>query len=758
MKFFLRWVLPILMIASTIFGSRLNEYAFNTLEELRQLERIPMSNINALIPGEVLVSGKATPTGKPLLSAWTNKPAVYYLCIHEVERRDSDGDSYWEEERRIEDTVDFWITDASAKIRVDSKRSLGKIDWSVHQSYSHENGNNRYTEYRIEPGQQILTYAMAVESQSELVLTYLTDGQYTPIISTYTEEEERANFGSFAIIYFTIGTAIICLGVLGVAMLFRVHRTLAYLTILTIVCAFHLSQLSYNMMKRDIQNAVSRYDQQLFEAEESINEILDKYRISWQGFNQPLGIEQPHFSVLSDKEIEYIGGIRLGIAQLHHRTRQFLNAFPERLLLPFWDINVESITDPVLSEKERKTLKKAQSAVIRTQLSDFFSYLIAIVGLITCILSTRSGFDHIKTKRLVENLPSNTTKSTTYGLCELKGIIKKDENAEELRSPLTGSICCWFEYKVEERRGSGDKQYYVTIEDYEKHQPFFIEDEEGSIKCYPEDAEFTTSHFETSSKGKLTYYEWSIRENDQAYILATAKPDPKDASKLCLSKEENSDFLITNHTEQEVILSKSWTGLFCLNIAFSGLMCFLLISFATAGGFAATDFLLAAMAAPTYMIGIMMILHYNDLVFLRERVSRNIKNIDISLKKRQDLVKSLNKLTKKYLKHEKSLLTHISKLRSSLDKTMNHPKEIKEFIQTEYQVMQNLRSSLEAYPKLNGHKVTKQLMKKLSHLETEIAFMRSLYNDSASIYNARINSFPDLFFKYLFKFKPASLI
>ena len=91
-----------------------------------------------------------------------------------------------------------------------------------------------------------------------------------------------------------------------------------------------------------------------------------------------------------------------------------------------------------------------------------------------------------------------------------------------------------------------------------------------------------------------------------------------------------------------------------------------LILFGAVGSFAATDFLLAAMFAPLFLSFSMFVLMYNDLIFLRNRVKRAWANIEVSLKKRSDLIPNLEQVVKNYLSHEKGIMNSVARLRNSV--------------------------------------------------------------------------------------------
>ena len=89
------------------------------------------------------------------------------------------------------------------------------------------------------------------------------------------------------------------------------------------------------------------------------------------------------------------------------------------------------------------------------------------------------------------------------------------------------------------------------------------------------------------------------------------------------------------------------------------------------------------MFAPLFLAISMFALMYNDLIFLRNRVSRAWANIEVSLKKRSDLIPNLEQVVKSYFSHEQDVMRSVAELRSSVvgksafsptdvDKVMGH--------------------------------------------------------------------------------------
>jgi hypothetical protein len=171
------------------------------------------------------------------------------------------------------------------------------------------------------------------------------------------------------------------------------------------------------------------------------------------------------------------------------------------------------------------------------------------------------------------------------------------------------------------------------------------------------------------------------------------------------------------------------------------------------GQFAATDYLLSASLAPVFLIFFMLVLHYNDIVFLERRVARNWANIQVSLKKRADLLPQLQNVLSGYQHFEKTLLEQLTLQRQQLPRSLVSVDQAGKFMQQEHRILSDLKLAVEAYPDLKANELSSKLMQTLIDLENEIALMRQGFNDAVNAYNTRIESFPDVILAKLFKFE-----
>jgi len=140
---------------------------------------------------------------------------------------------------------------------------------------------------------------------------------------------------------------------------------------------------------------------------------------------------------------------------------------------------------------------------------------------------------------------------------------------------------------------------------------------------------------------------------------------------------------------------------------------------------------------------------YNGLVSLKNKVKNSWAQIDVQLKKRFDLIPNLVETVKGYAKHEKTVLTDITKARNMMMKAS----DVKGKAEAENQLTGALKSLFavsENYPDLKANQNFLQLQEELSGMESKIAYARQFYNDMVMRFNTKIQLFPNnLFAKML---------
>lgn len=158
---------------------------------------------------------------------------------------------------------------------------------------------------------------------------------------------------------------------------------------------------------------------------------------------------------------------------------------------------------------------------------------------------------------------------------------------------------------------------------------------------------------------------------------------------------------------------------------------------------------LVLIVALAVLIVLMFIIYYNRFVTLENRIDNSLSQIDVQLKKRADLVPNLLESVKGYAKHEKEIMSDVTKARTALLKAPTLEKRIKAGAELEG-VLGRLFAIAENYPQLRANENFLQLQNELANIEDRIAYARQHYNDSILSYNNLVERIPGSFFASLY--------
>ncbi|MDF7637954.1 LemA family protein [Lactobacillus sp. ESL0791] len=134
---------------------------------------------------------------------------------------------------------------------------------------------------------------------------------------------------------------------------------------------------------------------------------------------------------------------------------------------------------------------------------------------------------------------------------------------------------------------------------------------------------------------------------------------------------------------------------------------------------------------------------YNGLQKAKVYTDESWSQIDVQLKRRNDLIPNLVETTKGYAKHEKSTLEEVVKLRNQL--TTIPAGDHQETIKVSNQISDALKSIFalsENYPDLKANQTFMKLQEELTNTENKIAYSRQLYNSSAALFDQKLLTFP----------------
>ena len=156
------------------------------------------------------------------------------------------------------------------------------------------------------------------------------------------------------------------------------------------------------------------------------------------------------------------------------------------------------------------------------------------------------------------------------------------------------------------------------------------------------------------------------------------------------------------------------------------------------------------------LIIIALIAIYNGLVKSRLQVDNAWSQIDVQLQRRFDLIPNFIETVKGYMQHEKDVLEKVTELRtswataSSVSDKAKLDGELSNSLKTIMAVSEN-------YPDLKANQNFSDLSEELRNTENKISFSRQFYNDSVTMYNTKLATFPSNIIAGMFHFTSRDL-
>jgi LemA protein len=140
-----------------------------------------------------------------------------------------------------------------------------------------------------------------------------------------------------------------------------------------------------------------------------------------------------------------------------------------------------------------------------------------------------------------------------------------------------------------------------------------------------------------------------------------------------------------------------------------------------------------------------IIMIYNQLVAMRQRVGQAFADVDVQLKLRHNLIPNLVETVKGYAAHERGTLEAVVQARNAAVAAQGPAQQAA----AENMLPGALRQMFalaEAYPDLKANQNFQQLQAELSDIENKIAAARRFFNNAVQEYNTGVQQFPAALF------------
>jgi LemA protein len=151
------------------------------------------------------------------------------------------------------------------------------------------------------------------------------------------------------------------------------------------------------------------------------------------------------------------------------------------------------------------------------------------------------------------------------------------------------------------------------------------------------------------------------------------------------------------------------------------------------------------------VLALWVIMIYNGLVAMRQRVGQAFADVDVQLKQRHDLIPNLVETVKGYAAHERGTLEAVIQARNAAVAAQG-PEQKGAAENMLSGTLRQLFALSENYPDLKANANFQQLQAELTDIENKIAASRRFFNNSVSEYNTGIQQFPAALFAGMFGF------
>jgi len=152
------------------------------------------------------------------------------------------------------------------------------------------------------------------------------------------------------------------------------------------------------------------------------------------------------------------------------------------------------------------------------------------------------------------------------------------------------------------------------------------------------------------------------------------------------------------------------------------------------------------------LLVLFLVVTYNRLVRLRNRVEESWAQIDVQLKRRHDLIPNLVETVRGYAAHERQTFEEVTKARAAAVAAQGVGEQAKAEAGLS-QALLNLRAVAEAYPQLQANTNFLALQEELAGTEDKISSSRQFYNAAVRTYDTAREVFPTNLVAGMFNFE-----
>ncbi len=217
--------------------------------------------------------------------------------------------------------------------------------------------------------------------------------------------------------------------------------------------------------------------------------------------------------------------------------------------------------------------------IIQMSSNDYICLILILAGIMLgCFLYT---FSLVRRARWIMDTPTSKISSAAQGFVELEGKQKNIEG-QPVYSPISNTLCTWYDYSIEKKVRQGKKTHWRTIASGTSQALFGMTDATGECTIDPDQATilggYTQVWYGLSPKGceysrlrawliffPYCYTEHLFKPNDPLYAMGMFHSDESQVHTLSAKDKADRPFILST-TPQATLIRKAKYNAFLLFI------------------------------------------------------------------------------------------------------------------------------------------------------------------------------------------------
>ncbi len=693
-----------------IIALSMRSCSMDQMRSVLEVRRTPMAYSAGLIDGLALVQGSIDRNDATLRTVIGGKACVYYSWEKQREEEDDEGETRWVTVDSKSDSVNFHLIDSTGSVLIKNKSGPTR---HARQTGSRYYGDYREIEHAILASDTVTAAGYYQRSEHSI-------GRGGRMATSFTVSSQ----GEGAIVSSLGWTSIGCI-------------LLAIGAVIYAVGALLLSFKQHHIMAATVAVGLILPPVLFFQWMTVTTEQLDRASGRVLEYRETVGSEAANGASLLRQAL--IKRDANTAAELYEKYRtRFTNT------AHVWLGGYDPITSFDLTGEENAILG---SHPVRPRVASVLPWWqvagAGIIAICAMIGAGMSGYRQLKTKRLIENIPTTNIKGVVPGLTELKGTIQ--EKGSPISARYSGEKVVYCSYQKQRRvKSEKGKTRWETVESGVSSTDFYLEDDTGRITVNSNRAEVDALQTYSKRTGDVSFTEWTLRADQQLYVLGPAVLHSVHDAELTIQHSiSEKHFVISHRGEGSVLMKYAQGGLASLG---GSLFCCIAAMIVIYGGasFDAFGYFAAALGSMIFLLILNLGFMFNDLIFMKSWLERAKANLNVSLKRRADLIPNLVKVVKTALSFEKEVQTRIAQLRGDISGDLEAAEDVGE-------LQKRFTALLEEYPQLKTDRLVVDLNNRIVAVENQLEYARTGFNAVTRTHNTRIRKFPDSIMATLMK-------